>query len=173
LKTSKAICALLVCLAIGGSLGGQDKPPLQETLTWMKNGLGQHGFMMVNNKLVQTTNIVKIESCTITVEHVFGNAGTPKDTKRRTESVMLGDLDPNSVHLETNKYSGSQVFLMIAERSDSSPKIEVEFEKGDGSKEKLWVAQESFVIDSNENAQRFGTAFTHAITLCGGKPAPF
>jgi hypothetical protein len=169
----KAIGALLVCLAISGSLGGQEKPPLPETLIWMKNFLGQHGFMIVNNKLVQTTNIVKIESCTITVEHVFGNAGTPKDTKRRTESVMLGDLDPDSVHLETDKYSGSQVFLIVAERSDSSPKIEGKFEKGDGSKEKLWVAQESFVIDSNENAQRFGTTFTHAIKLCGGKPAPF
>ena len=169
----KAISALVVCLAIIVPLGSQEKPPLPETLTWMKNFLGQHGFMVVNNKLVQTTNIVKIESCTISVEHVFGNASGPKDTKRRTESVTLGDLDPNSVHLETDKYSGSQVFLIVAERSDSSPKIEGEFEKGDGSKEKLWVAQESFVIDSNENAQRFGTAFTHAIKLCGGKPAPF
>jgi hypothetical protein len=86
---------------------------------------------------------------------------------------MLGGLDPNSVHLETDKYSGSPVFLIVAERSDSEPQIEGEYEKGDGSKQKMRVAQESFVIDSNENAQRFGAAFTHAIKLCGGKPAPF
>jgi hypothetical protein len=169
----KAIGTLVVCLAITIPLDGQEKPPLTETLTWMKNFLGQHGFMFVNSKLVQSTNIVKIESCTITVEHVFGNAGAPKETKRRTESVMLGGLDPNSVHLETDKYSGSPVFLIVAERSDSEPQIEGEYEKGDGSKEKIRVAQESLVIDSNENAQRFGAAFAHAIKLCGGKPAPF
>jgi hypothetical protein len=42
-----------------------------------------------------------------------------------------------------------------------------------GSKEKLWFAQTYIVIDSDEDAKRFGTAFTHAIKLRGGEPAPF
>jgi hypothetical protein len=50
-----------VCLAITISLNGQEKPLVTETLTWMKDFLGQHGFMFVNSKLVRSTNIVKIE----------------------------------------------------------------------------------------------------------------
>jgi len=161
----------IIALATRGASQGPNQISLKDTVGWMTSFLGQHGMSMANGKLADTTKISSSEGCTISITHLSTWA-TAKEFKTRSESVNLRDFDPTNIRFRGMSGDGGAYEVTI-ERTDSLPKTEVAVERGDGTKETLKFAQISFVMDSKENAGRFGAALHHAIKLCGGTTAPF
>jgi hypothetical protein len=115
-----------------------------------------------------------VEGCSVVVEHEYLVPSVK--IRKRTDSISLGDFDPAKVKLSPPNLTDADnnpLFEVELERSDSAAKIEAAAEMRDGSKKTFLVADEYFYMDSREAAERFKKALAHAITLCGGKPAPF
>lgn len=167
----KSVCIVALGLALASQKA--ERSSIAETLRWMKYFSNEHGMMILNNEMVQTSRITEYDGCKIQIEHVYFKNAQPDATKRRTASVLLSELDPKSVTVDVNRSPGSETFELRSERSDSEPKIVIDFERVNGERSKGWVAQEYFFMDSEQTANRLGKALGHAITLCGGKPAPF
>ena len=160
----------IIALAARGASQSPNQISLEDTVKWMTSFLGQHGTYMANGKLADTTRISSSDGCAINITHLYRI--TEKELKTRSESVNLRDFDPTNIRYRSMSGDGGAYEVTI-ERTDSLPKTEVAVERGDGTKETLKFAQISFVMDSKENAGRFGTALHHAIKLCGGTTAPF
>ena len=96
--------------------------------------------------------------------------------RKRTETISLGDFDPAKIEqspANTTDENNDLVFMVQMERSDSERKIPATLEMTDGSKTKVLLVDEQFLMDTYEAAGRFQKALTHAATLCGGKRSPF
>ena len=98
-----------------------------------------------------------------------------RQIRKRTDPIYLGDFDPTKIEASTDltDEADNPVFLVQIERSDSEQKIQATLEMKDGSKKTVLLASEDFRLDSREAALRFQKGLAHAITLCGGKRAPF
>ena len=92
--------------------------------------------------------------------------------RKRTDSISLGDFDPAKIQVPPNITDAADNPLLI-ERSDSARTIQAAMEMRDGSKKTVLLVNEFFYLDSRGAAERFQKALAHAITLCGGKRAPF
>jgi len=115
-----------------------------------------------------------VEGCLVVVEHEFFEPSVK--IRKRTDSISLGDLDPAKIEVGPNgltDVAGNPVFEVLMERSDSERKIQAVLEMRDGSKKTVLLAKDGFYLDSPEAAARFQRALAHAVTLCGGKRAPF
>jgi hypothetical protein len=148
---------------------------LDETLTWLVNFSKEHGYTREREtpkKLIINTLRV-VDGCSVVVEHEYLESSVP--IRKRTESISLGDFDPSKIeaNLDLTDYADNPTFLIQIERSDSEQKIQATLEMKDGSKKTVLLASEDFRLDSREAALRFQKGLAHAITLCGGKRAPF
>jgi len=109
------------------------------------------------------------------------------DARSYTASIQiihLGDINPesikvseyNNVEFESTDPSGRIDRIATFDPSLTSAKI---FSPEGWSKGNQGQIMEQFVswgvlsFDSGESAQRFATAFKHAVSLCGGAKAPF
>jgi hypothetical protein len=95
--------------------------------------------------------------------------------RKRTDPISLGDFDPAKIQGPQNltDEANNPIFMVQMERSDSARKIQAAMEMRDGSKKTALRADEFFYMDSRDATERFKKALAHAITLCGGKRAPF
>jgi hypothetical protein len=150
---------------------------LDETLTWLVNFSKEHGCKRdvhsLPNKKLHINSLRVVEGCSVVVEHEYFEPSVR--IRRRTAPSSLGDFDPAKIEATLNltDEADNPVFSIELERSDSAPKIQAALEMRDGSKKTVLSVSEFFYMDSREAAQRFQKALAHAITLCGGKPAPF
>jgi hypothetical protein len=114
-----------------------------------------------------------VEGCSVVVEHEYLEPSVK--IRKRTESISLGDFDPAKVQVppDSRDAANNPVFTVQMERSDSVRKIQAAMEMKDGSKKTVLLASDFFYMDSRDAAVRFKKALEHAITLCGGKRAPF
>jgi hypothetical protein len=149
---------------------------LDETLTWLMNFSKEHGYARdvtsVTNKL-HINSLRVVEGCSVVVEHEYLEPSVK--IRKRTESISLGDFDPAKVQVppDSRDAANNPVFTVQMERSDSVRKIQAAMEMKDGSKKTALLASDFFYMDSRDAAVRFKKALEHAITLCGGKRAPF
>jgi hypothetical protein len=162
---------LLLATSLSAQTKATPKPSLKETITWIENYSVQHGFITLNTGFTRTNAMREFKGCSVSLEINFPKATKPSEVKSTRAIIALSDFDPNTVREETDKDAGT--YGVNFERSDSSPAIEENTEMGDGTKSKMWAAEETMFFDSEESSKRFSTALAHAITLCGGKPAPF
>lgn len=91
---------------------------------------------------------------------------SPDVTKHMSTKLLLGALDPKSV--VTRAYNE-----VTFERTDSAMKNQSDVEMGDGRHTQGEGNRGSLFFDTEESAQRFARALSHAITECGGSSAPF
>jgi hypothetical protein len=146
---------------------------LADTVSWMTNFTYNHGYLLEAGTMMQTVRLLAVEGCTVQVEHQYLQSKTAEQIKKQTERLELGDFDPEKVKILTRNSQTTESFEVEFERSDSADKIVADMEMGDGTKKKGHSANEWIFMDSQESASRLATALTHAIKLCGGKPAPF
>jgi hypothetical protein len=136
----------------------------------------EHGYARdahsVTSKL-HINSLRVVEGCSVVVEHEFLEPSVK--LRKRTDPISLGDFDPAKIQATLNltDEADNPLFVVEMERSDSARKIQVAAEMRDGSKKTFLVANEFFYLDSRDAAVRFKKALEHAITLCGGKRAPF
>jgi len=155
----------------------QASASLDETLTWLMNFSKEHGCKRdvhsLPNKKLHINSLRVVEGCSVVVEHEYFEPSVR--IRKRTAPISLGDFDPAKVEATLNltDEADNPVFSIEMERSDSAPKIQAAAEMSDGSKKTIFLASEFFYMDSRDAAVRFKKAHEHAITLCGGKPAPF
>jgi hypothetical protein len=164
------VSMMFVSLGLSAETKEVQKPSMKETITWMDNFSGQHGFL-TNAGVTRMNALRAIKDCAVSIEITYPNAKKTSQPKKLNATILLSDFDPNAVREETDKDAGT--YEVEFERSDSSPEIEESVEMADGSKTKWFVAEESLFFDSEESARRFARALVHAINLCGGTPAPF
>jgi hypothetical protein len=133
-----------------------------------------HGAQGFGADKKQTNTINIIEGCSVRVEHRY-LLFRSLTIRQRTDWLSLGDFDPSTVRFEPNAVdeNNNPFFTAKIERTDAAKKIEATAEMADGSKKELRLAGEFFALDTRDAAERFQKALKHAITLCGGKPAPF
>jgi hypothetical protein len=168
----KVIAIVLSVVLTGGAAQRESKASLKETIEWMTNFTALHGIMMRSNSVVQWTRLSGTETCTVQLKRSFP-AAKDKQIKIETTNLTLGDLDPNKVNLDVTHSEQGDTFEIDFERSDGAMETESDIENGDGSKTKTWSANFYLFMDSESSAKRVGAALSHAITLCGGKAAPF
>jgi len=150
---------------------------LDETLTWLVNFSKEHGCRRdvhsLPNKKLHINSLRVVEGCSVVVEHEYLEPSVK--IRKRTDPISLGDFDPAKIEATLNltDEADNPVFSIEMERSDSAPKIQAAAEMRDGSKKTFPIAEEFFYLDSHDAAERFKKALAHAITLCGGKRAPF
>ena len=147
------------------------KPSLEQTIAWMENLSRAHGFMYTGNQLVRDNFITGVKRCNIIVEVHFSHSTKSSEVKNQTATIFLTDFSPSSVREITDKDDGT--YRVDFERSDSDHKTEAFMEMGDGSKTKMFLAEEWLFFDSEESAKRFAHALSYAITSCGGKSSAF
>jgi hypothetical protein len=82
----------------------------------------------------------------------------------------LADFDPRVRRTDDDTDDSHEITF---QRADAEMKTHQTIEHGDGRKTEGWSAEENMFLDSKESADRFSHALSHAITLCGGKTAPF
>lgn len=169
-----AICCTFAIVGIAQEKGSS-AASLKDTITWMANFTREHGSMTYKNTLWTTNVLTEIDGCKVYIEHRFLKSTRPSDIKVRTEAVSLGAFDPERVTLKREHYSdeSDDTFRVEFEMSDAAAKMEVALENFDGKKRTSYVADEYLAMDSAESASRLKKALAHAITLCGGAPAPF
>jgi hypothetical protein len=115
-----------------------------------------------------------VEGCSVVVEHEYLEPSAK--IRKRTDPISLGDFDPAKIQVPQGGLTdeaNNPLFFIEIERSDSARKIQAAAEMRDGSKKTFFLANEFFYMDSRDAAERFKKALAHAITLCGGKRAPF
>ena len=134
----------------------------------------EHGYATSATGKLHINSLRVVDGCSVVVEHEFLKPSLK--IRKRTDSISLGDFDPAKVKVSPPNLTDEAdnlLFDVEIERSDSAAKIEAAAEMRDGSKKRFLVADEYFYMDSPEAAERFKKALAHAITLCGGKRAPF
>jgi hypothetical protein len=144
---------------------------LTETIRWLCNYTNTHGYLYENGSLMQTTRLHSVQDCTLQLERHFSQSKAGNSIKQETVSLELADLDPN-VHVQITR-SGSPSFQVTFERSDGADRIKTDLETNDGTKAQSHESNEWIYLDSEESMNRVAKGLSHAITLCGGKPAPF
>jgi hypothetical protein len=152
----------------------QSATNLDDTLKWLANFSLTHGFSRGHD--AEKTHInafIPINGCEVRVEHEY-LASFSKFLSRK-ETILLGDFDPEKVKIVLNMRDQDEndVYTVEIEHSDSSRTIQAAAEMKDGTKKTVFIAADFFRLDSVESATRFKNGLTHAIELCGGKPAPF
>jgi len=134
----------------------------------------EHGYSRDVTRKLHINTLRVVDGCSVVVEHEYFEPSVK--VRKRTESISLGDFDPAKTEVSRpglTDMANNPLFTVEMERSDSEQKIQAALEMRDGSKKTILIAQEFFEMDSPEAAQRFQKALVHAITLCGGKRAPF
>jgi len=87
-----------------------------------------------------------------------------------TSELDLADFDPR---VKVDSDEDQNQFQVTFERFDAQMKTHEVNEYSDGRKLEMWTAEAYLFFDSEESAQRFAKAMSHAIALCGGRTAPF
>jgi len=135
----------------------------------------EHGYArnVTSNSKLQINSLRVVEGCSVVVEHEYLEPSVK--IRKRTDPIFLGDFDPAKIQVPPNltDAANNPMFMVQMERSDSARKIQTAAEMRDGSKKTFLIAEEFFYLDSPDAAERFKKALAHAITLCGGKRAPF
>lgn len=160
---------ILILLVLVSQDHSKAAPTLADTLEWMSHFAVTHGYSTEDGTIAEENRIISLDGCSVAVTHKFPHAGkTAHDLKEAEDFISLEDMNPDvRIHHE-----GSN-FEVKFESSDSARKITHSITLGDGEKVESHTSDDHMYFDSEESAKRFGTALTHAITLCGGKPAPF
>jgi hypothetical protein len=147
----------------------QSTATLRETFDWMSHFAGTHGHSEVDDKFTEENRILGLEGCSVAVMHKFVHMGnTAHDLKETEDFMSLSDMNPD-VRIQHERGNVRVQF----ERSDSARKIKHNVTLGDGRKLESYTSEDYMYFDSEDSANRFANALIHAITLCGGKPAPF
>lgn len=166
-------------------------PSLEETLSWMENFLEAHGQEWTGSSVPSQSNLERLpkrllgafsefakepwapnRGCAIFIQHSYPagvqlHMDMKAPTKTSEEFILLTDIDPATVRL-----SGSHVAFETTGNLDQI--VEWVPATDDGEKFSEYNLDGGYIVlDSLENAQRFATAFKHAVTLCGGTQAPF
>lgn len=162
------ISALMLAMAFvwsNSSLHGQaseSKPSLDETVTYMKSFLDQHGCSTMDGigglPLVWCSKITSSDRCILQLSRsrtmTMDSDGSQRVSNFPSYTANLSMLDPTSV--KTGPFSppseGLAVFLQLSSSVGEPLKLPV---------------------DDAEMATHLINALTHAITLCGGKKAAF
>jgi hypothetical protein len=152
-------------------LGQESAATLQDTIAWLSLYTNAHGSLYENGSVTQTTRINPIRNCTVKLERRFLKSKSPDSIKRETVILELRRFDPN-VHVQVTR-TGSPSFKATFERSDGADKFESDMEMNNGSRVKSRESNERIYMDSEESVNRLAKGLSHAIELCGGKPAPF
>jgi hypothetical protein len=163
---------LLRNLLLGAALFGQVGPSLQETLAWLENFCKTHGYSGEYPYKSHINTLSVVQSCSIFVEHQYVESGP---IRKRSEKISLGDFDPTNIKTswDVTNAAKNPVFLIQIERSDAASLIVADAETNDGTKKQIHISEEFFMMNDEDSGKRFVVALTHAIKLCGGKPAPF
>jgi hypothetical protein len=166
-------------------------PSLEETLSWMDSFLQAHGQEWTGSSVPSQSNSEHLPSqllgafrefakepwapnrgCAVFIQHSYAagvqlHMDMKAPAKTSEEFILLTDIDP-----ATLKLSGSHVSFETTGSLDQI--VEWVPATDDGEKFSEYDLDGGYmVLDSPENAQRFATAFKHAVTLCGGTKAPF
>jgi hypothetical protein len=151
----------------------QARVPLDETLTWLLNFSREHGYAGNVTGKLHINSLRVVEGCSVVVEHEYFEPSVK--IRKRTDSISLGDFDPAKIQVPPNitDAADNPLFMVQIERSHSARTIQAAMEIRDGSKKTVLLVNELFYLDSRDAAERFQKALAHAITLCGGKRAPF
>jgi hypothetical protein len=161
---------------------------LEETVSWMTSFLEAHGqewngstepfqsnLMGLSKSyldLLRTSSHIDLsgkEACVIFVKHTYAapvqlHTDMKAPVKTSTELIYFADIDPLSI-----KLSRSHVHF---ETNNNLDKI-VEIVPIDDKFSEYDLNLGNFILDTTENAGRFGIALKHAVTLCGGQSSPF
>lgn len=169
---SMVVLALLVTHLAYAQTSAVSQPSLEETLSWMKNFSTQHGFQYAqpDRPPVQSNQLVPGSVCDVSVEYKSLRTTVTDSTTKSVKLVFsLRSIDPQRIKTQNSSDTNEVAF----EASDSSGKIRFQTELGSGRKIDGFVGQYTMFFDSTDSARRFAEAFKHAVTLCGGKAAPF
>ena len=158
-------------LALVLVFGQESTSNLHETIAWICNFTNDHGSLHENGALMQTIHMQSVRGCTVKLERRFLGAKGADSIKRETMNLELDAFDPK-VHVQVSR-TGSPSFQVTFERSDRADNIEIEMEMNNGTKVKSRQSNESIYMDSEESVNRLAKGLSHAIELCGGRPASF
>jgi hypothetical protein len=163
--------AALVLMIVFGYLGQESTANLAETIAWLSNYTSAHAYLYENGTVVQATRLQLVKDCTLKLERRFLKSKGGGSIKRETVLLELSAFNPK-VHVRISR-TGSPSFQVTFERSDDADKGESDMEIYNGSKVKSSQSNEFIYMDSEESVNRLAKGLSHAIELCGGKPAPF
>jgi hypothetical protein len=142
----------------------KEKPTFEETTQYLRGFLAAHGCTEYDRPDTHGQDckfITKSDSCVIYGEEKYYDKEKdfpgPPNVKFEQWSVDLGTLDP--FHLETSKF-----FQHDDGSRDDGLSVVAQNQTGGGM---------AFPVDSADSATHLIKALKHAITLCGGKKAPF
>jgi hypothetical protein len=161
---------ILGVVFVGAGLG-QERPfegSLKHTIQWMTKFTAAHGFAVINAKQTTEVRVTGIEGCRIGVAVKFPTSYLKLQPKAETKVVDLKDLDPANVRIRIHQ----DTYEVDFRSSDGKETIIGELEFVDLPTQRTESAIVYIYLDSENSARRFAAAITHAITLCGGKPAP-
>jgi len=133
----------------------------------------EHGYARNMTGKLYVNSLRVGQGCSVVVEHEYLVPSVK--IRKQTDRISLGDFDPAKLEVTSNitDAANNPLFTVGMERSDSARKIQAGAEMRDGSKKTVLLASELFYMDSRDEVERFQKALAHAITLCGGKHAPF
>jgi hypothetical protein len=162
------LVALVAIVAAGtGTAAAQatkDKPTFDETIQYLKGFLATHGCTEYDRPDTHGQDckfITKSDGCTLYGEEKYydnaKDSPDPPDVKLEQWSLDLGALDPFSPE--------STTFFQHDDGSrNDGLSVTAQNQTGGGM---------SFPVDSANDATHLIKALKRAITLCGGKKAPF
>jgi hypothetical protein len=143
---------------------------LRETLAWLSDCTVAHGSLTKNHAIVQTTRLTSVERCSVQPERLYPHSKGHKGIRRETIALNLGDFD-STVHVQATYGGANSWFVATIERSDGREAVESVLELKNRTSMKRYRPDVRIFMDSQDSLNQFAKVLSHAIALCGGKPA--
>jgi S1-C subfamily serine protease len=176
--------------------GQATTPSLQDTLSWMEKFSQINGLVVRNGKFVAKNALYHSLlpsspwDCNVLITADYPTYdGTPRAEGNIADTasiqiIHLRDINPesikadeyNNVEFETTDPSGKIDRIDTFDPFLTSAKLFSPEGWSQGNQGKIveyFASLGMLSFDSGESAQRFATAFKHAVSLCGGAKAPF
>ena len=157
-----------VLLATSATRAQQFSPSLQDTTTWLRNIYLSHGTFDLNNGVRQTVTL-SMNSCSayMTIETT---ASASASNKNEVVQVDLGKLDPRATpHTNFEKTSAA----MLVHTFDGAQSIRTVTTSPNASAKVEGRSEYNLLLPLGEYTLRASKAWSHAISLCGGRPSAF
>jgi hypothetical protein len=176
----KVIVASAIVVLLAAMIGCKSKggPSLSETLSWMsqtynpyEDGFGGHGEYISKCSMncedvgdeISWRETLTYKGCQITTK----TTNNRKTDHGLQEKFNLGDIDLQSIRVVTSNPKLANVAeIQFSARNNAEALIYTGNIIGKGTNSEI-------AMDDPAYAERFASAFRHAVELCGGKPSTF
>jgi len=143
---------------------------LDETVGWLKSTLTRSYFVKILDK--QQTEAIEVErlsDCTLKVKSSLGDS---TETSNHEFVLALSELDPSRIPCQKSEVTDTWRIMLETSNAEKTVKHSY-IRTGEVSVNTNMLAVVPININDGGLCVRVASAFSHAIKLCGGKPAPF